>query len=586
MGDKTMLNYAILRENAVKMNTRKFRNRSVLFFLVIFIFTVQCGAGHKGATGTHGMVVTSYDLATEVGVKILKSGGNAVDAAVATGFALAVVFPTAGNLGGGGFMVIRLPDGSTGSIDFREKAPFRAHRDMYLDENGHIIEEKSLKGYLASGVPGTVAGLNMALEKYGTMALEEVMAPAIEYAKNGFRVSAEMSRDLKRLREEFAEYPASARSFLKPDGSCYEKGEIIRQPDLARTLEMISEEGPDAFYHGEIAEMIAADMARNGGLISKNDLAEYQAVERPCVHGTYRGYDISCMGLPSSGGIALIQMLNVLEGFPLREKGFCTADYVHLLVETMRRVYADRAAYLGDSDYVGVPTAQLLDKRYADHIREGIDPGRATPSSDISPGLDQFNEGDHTTHYSIVDKNRMTVAVTTTLNTGFGSKVVIDGAGFLMNNEMNDFTLKPGYPNTFGLVMYDANAIEPGKRMLSSMSPTIVTKDGEVVLTLGAMGGPLIITSVLQTLLNVIDFDMSAGEAVAAPRIHHQWLPDRIDYEPGALTEETKATLGSMGHRLHKRGKAAEVHAIRNDIDENVLSGGADPRWEGTAAGY
>ena len=586
MGDKTMLNYAILRENAVKMNTRKFRNRSVLFFLVIFIFTVKCGAGHKGATGTHGMVVTSYDLATEVGVKILKSGGNAVDAAVATGFALAVVFPTAGNLGGGGFMVIRLPDGSTGSIDFREKAPFRAYRDMYLDENGHIIEEKSLKGYLASGVPGTVAGLNMALEKYGTMALDEVMAPAIEYAKNGFRVSAEMSRDLKRLREEFAEYPASARSFLKPDGSCYEKGEIIRQPDLARTLEMISEEGPDAFYHGEIAEMIEADMARNGGLISKNDLAEYQAVERPCVHGTYRGYDISCMGLPSSGGIALIQMLNVLEGFPLREKGFCTADYVHLLVETMRRVYADRAAYLGDSDYVDVPTAQLLDKRYADHIREDIDPERATPSSDISPGLDQFNEGDHTTHYSIVDKNRMTVAVTTTLNTGFGSKVVIDGAGFLMNNEMNDFTLKPGYPNTFGLVMYDANAIEPGKRMLSSMSPTIVTKDGEVVLTLGAMGGPLIITSVLQTLLNVIDFDMNAGEAVAAPRIHHQWLPDRIDYEPGALTEETLATLGSMGHRLHKRGKAAEVHAIRNDIDENVLSGGADPRWEGTAAGY
>jgi gamma-glutamyltranspeptidase/glutathione hydrolase len=532
------------------------------------------------------MVVTSYDLATEVGLKILKSGGNAVDAAVATGFALAVVFPTAGNIGGGGFMVIRLPDGSTSSIDFREKAPLGAHRDMYLDENGHVIEEKSLKGYLASGVPGTVAGLNMALEKFGSMALDEVMAPAIACAKHGFRVSAEMSRDLKRLRGEFADYPASVRSFMKPDGTCYEEGDIIRQPDLARALEMIAAEGPDAFYHGDIAEMIAADMERNGGLISQNDLAEYQAVERPCVHGTYRGHEILCMGLPSSGGIALIQMLNVLEGFPIRSHGYYSADYVHLLVETMRRVYADRAAYLGDSDYVDVPTAQLIDKRYTDHIREGIDIQRATPSTEISPGLDQYIEGDHTTHYSIVDENRMTVAVTTTLNTGFGSKVVIDGAGFLMNNEMNDFTLKPGHPNTFGLVMYDANAIEPGKRMLSSMSPTIVTRDGEVVLTLGAMGGPLIITSVLQTILNVIDFDMNADEAVASPRIHHQWLPDHIDYEPGALTEATRATLESMGHRLHERGKAAEVHAIKNNPGNNVLSGGADPRWEGSAAGY
>ena len=543
-------------------------------------------ASHAPAFGRSGMVVTSHELATDVGIKILKAGGNAVDAAVGVGFALAVIFPTAGNLGGGGFMVILFPDGRSTTIDFREKAPLKATPHMYLDDNGNVIPDLSLTGYLASGVPGTVAGLTMALEKYGTMSLKQVMAPAIEYARKGFPVSRVFSKDLERHRSVFLKFPASAKKFMKKNGDPYHQGDIFKQPDLTRTLKLIARHGADAFYKGQIAQLIVSDMQANGGIIGMDDLSSYEAVERPPVVGSYGEYEVISMGPPSSGGIAIIQCLNMLDSFDLKEIGYNSSTYVHTLSEVLRRAFSDRAVHLGDPDFIDVPGEHLLDKDYARELVRTISPVAATPSLEMSRDRQLTGEGDHTTHYSVVDYNHMAVAVTTTINTGYGSKVVIKDAGFLMNNEMDDFTVKPGVQNTYGSLTYHANEIQPGKRMLSSMTPTIITRNDKACMTVGSMGGPMIITAVLQIILNVINFNMDIQEAVDAPRIHHQWLPDVINYETYTFSRDVAMRLNEFGHSLHEYGGyKSEAHAIL--IDENgLMTGAADPRFEGKAAGY
>jgi len=562
--------------------------KKISLFLLIFLqSTLVFAASKNPVRGEHGMVVTSHELASRVGIEILKQGGNAVDAAVAVGYALAVVFPTAGNLGGGGFMVISFPDGRNTTIDYREKAPSSATRDMFLDENGDIIRNLSIQGYLASGVPGSVAGLTLALEKYGTMPRKKVIAPAIQLAKQGFPVSYEFAKDLQRLAPVFRKYPGSAKTFLKKHGEPYTEGEIFKQPVLARTLKLISKKGAAAFYDGEIAEIIASEMAKNGGLVTTDDLAAYIPVERPPVVGTYRDYEIISMGLPSSGGIALIQSLNILEHFDLQQLGYNSSDYIHLLAEMLKQVYCDRAIHLGDGDYVDVPVNDLIHKEYAQKIANRLNLQQATPSDQINAGSFPPAEGDHTTHYSVIDKNQLTVAVTTTINSGYGSKVVIEGAGFLMNNEMDDIAIKPGKPNFYGLVSYDVNAIEPGKRMLSSMTPTIVKKGDHVFMTVGAMGGARIITSVLQIVLNVIDFNMTVQEAVDAPRVHHQWLPDILRLEKFAAPKDVKDRLQQLGHELQESNSYSdEVHAILYDLQQKIYLGAADSRFEGNAMGY
>ncbi|MBD3290915.1 gamma-glutamyltransferase, partial [candidate division KSB1 bacterium] len=533
------------------------------------------------------MVVTSHELATEVGVNVLKDGGNAVDAAIAVGFALAAVYPTAGNIGGGGFMVIRFPDGSATTIDFREKAPMKAHRNMYLDENGEIIDDLSLTGYLASGVPGTVAGLEMAHRKFGTIKWQRLVKPAIDFAKKGFVVGERFAGELNKLAPVFSKFPSSQKVFMKKNGEPYIKNDVFKQPDLANTLKQISKKGADGFYKGKVAELIAKDMAKNGGLITKEDLADYQAVERKPIRGIYRGHEIISMGPPSSGGIAIVQILNILEKYDLRQLGYHSSKYVHLLAETFKRVYFDRARYLGDLDFVSVPVDSLTSKDYADSLRKTIDMQRAIPAQEISKNQQQLIEGNHTTHYSIVDRNGMMIAVTTTINSGYGSKVVVDGAGFLMNNEMDDFAAKPGKPNTYGLVSYEVNAIVSEKRMLSSMSPTIILKEGKPYMTLGSMGGSRIITAVLQIILNVIDHGMNIQQAVDAPRIHHQWLPDVIRCERFAFPLDVTHNLRQMGHEIQfSNHYSSEAHAILIDPENQVLHGAADSRYTGTADGY
>ncbi|MCH7783709.1 gamma-glutamyltransferase [candidate division KSB1 bacterium] len=529
-----------------------------------------------------GVVVSTQKIASEVGTAILKKGGNAVDAAVAVSFALAVVHPSAGNIGGGGFMVIRMPDGTSTTIDYREKAPAKAHRDMYLDENGDIVRGLSTRGALAVGVPGTVAGTLMALEKYGTMSREEVIQPSIDLAANGWILDRPIGGD------RFKRFPSSDMVFNKSDGSSYDEGELFVQKDLAKTLELIAEKGSDGFYKGTVADLFVKTMEEHNGLITHEDLANYQASERAPVTGNYRGYEIISMAPPSSGGTCLIQLLNILERYDIAELGWNTPETVHLVVEAERRVYADRAEYLGDSDFYDVPVKKLLSKGYADIRSKDIDTSHATPSNDVTHGdVDQLPiESEETTHYSVVDKNGMSVAVTTTLNGGYGSLLVVDGAGFLLNNEMDDFSSKPGEPNMYGLLGSEANAIEPNKRMLSSMTPTIVAKDGKNFMIIGTPGGSTIITTVLQCIMNVIDHGMSIREAVTAPRFHHQWMPDRIDHEEKAFTDITIAKLEALGHTLRTRG-IGDAHGIIIDPENGWFFGGADPRSRSSAvAGY
>ena len=559
-------------------------NRFVFFRLIsLFVWlAVTLGAASRAPVqARRAMVVTAEAHATRVGVKVLVDGGNAVDAAVAVGFALAVTHPRAGNLGGGGFMLIRLAEGTSTFLDFRERAPGEADRDMYLDASGEVTEE-SFVGYRAVGVPGTVRGLAEALRKYGTRPWGELVAPALELARDGFAVSDELARDLAES-ERLARFPESKRVF-QGDGKPLEAGEMLRQPDLAGTLARLANEGPDEFYEGRTARLIAEDMTRNGGLISLADLKDYKVVERRPLEGTYRGYGILSAPPPSSGGAGIVQMLNMLEGSGFAGEGAGSAWAIHYTAEVMRRFFADRAEFFGDTDFVDVPVAGLVEKQYALDRRSSIDRHRVTPSSQISNGRPGGAESGETTHYSIVDEAGNAVAVTYTLNGSFGSGVTARGTGVLLNNEMDDFTAKPGEPNFFGLLQSEKNAIEPGKRPLSAMTPTIVTRDGKPFLVLGAAGGPRIISVVLQVITNVIDFKMHLQQAVDFPRFHHQWMPDELRLEDHGFSPDTVALLRKRGHKVVFLEPMARLMAIQ--VDGKWLLGAADARSEGLAAGY
>jgi gamma-glutamyltranspeptidase/glutathione hydrolase len=538
---------------------------------------------HEPVFGRRGMVVTQEPLAADVGVAVLKSGGNAVDAAVAVGFALAVTYPYAGNIGGGGFMLIRMADGRSTFIDFREKAPGKANRDMYLDANGKVTRD-SLIGWRAAGVPGTVRGLELAQKKFGTKSWLELLQPAIDLASNGFPVSHAMMQSLRYSAESLSQFPDSKRIFLK-DGEFYDWNEILRQPDLARTLERIAHQGANEFYEGETARILSREMERNGGLITLQDLRAYSAVERKPLEGDYKGYHIITSPLPSSGGVGILQMLGMLDGTGYEKTGAGSATTYHYLAEVMRRFYADRNEYLGDSDFVKNPVAKLLDPSYIRKRRESIDPIQATLSDQINPGLPDGKESTETTHYSIADEQGNLVAVTYTLNAGYGSAVTVPGAGFLVNDEMDDFAGKPGSPNLFGLVQGEANAIAPGKRPLSSMVPTMVLKNGKPFMALGAPGGSRIITAVLQVMLNVMDFGMNIQDAIDFPRVHHQWKPGRLDIERG-LSPDTIALLKKSGYHIEEAKPAVIARVEGILIDGGWMQGGHDERGAGKAAGY
>jgi gamma-glutamyltranspeptidase/glutathione hydrolase len=563
---------------------RQHRSTSRFFvFLLTFTLVVPPLAAREPVFARKGMVVAQEPIAADVGVAVLKSGGNAVDAAVAVGFALAVTHPFAGNLGGGGFMLIRMADGHTTFIDFRETAPQRATHDMYLNASGELTRD-SLVGWRAPGVPGTVRGMELAHNKYGHMAWAKLVQPAVDLAANGFPVSHEFMLSLRRSAPLLSQFPDSKHIFLK-DGSFYGWHEIFRQPELAQTLKRIAKSGSRDFYEGETAHLIAAAMQKNGGLISLADLAGYRAVERKPLEGDYHGYHVITSPPPSSGGVGLLQMLAMLDGTGYEKTGAGSAEEYHYLAEVMRRYYADRNDYLADPDFVKNPVSALLDPAYIRTRRDSIDPAHATPSDQVNPGKPAGAEHADTTHYSIVDDQGNAVAVTYTLNGGYGCGATVTGAGFLLNNEMDDFAAKPGSPNMFGLVQGEANAIAPGKRPLSSMTPTIVLKDGKPFLVLGAPGGSRIITAVLQVMLNVIDFGMNVQDAIDFPRVHHQWKPDRLDIERG-VSPDTIAILKRMGYEIreNKPVVVARVEAIL--IGNGWLQGGHDGRGAGKAAGY
>jgi gamma-glutamyltranspeptidase/glutathione hydrolase len=534
-------------------------------------------ASPQPAKGEHGMVVTAQHLASEVGVEVLKKGGNAVDAAVAVGYALAVVYPNAGNIGGGGFMTIRFKDGRSTFLDFRERAPLASTKTMYLDKDGNPVKGASLDGYLAVGVPGSVAGFETAREKYGTLTRQDLMAPAIRYAKDGFVLEQGDVASLEGGAERLAKDPAAAAIFLKPDGKPYAIGERLVQADLAASLSAISEQGRDAFYKGPIADRILKASGEKGGILANADFENYAVRELEPVTCSYRGYEITSSPPPSSGGVIICEILNVLEGYPLSYLGAGSAETVKVMVEAMRHAYVDRNSALGDPDFVDNPVEKLLDKNYAKEIREKIDPFRAGVSQELMPK--GFGESQETTHYSIVDNDGNAVAVTYTLNGSFGAGVVADGTGILLNNEMDDFTQKPGVPNLYGLVQGEANAIEPRKTPLSSMSPTIVAKDGKPFMVIGSPGGSRIITITLEAIVNVVDHGMNIQEAIDAPRIHHQWLPDTVYIEPFGLSPDTEKLLAGMGYHLDVTdatwGQAAGILVGGKSLAEIEKGGGA-----------
>ncbi|HCB5684614.1 TPA: gamma-glutamyltransferase [Salmonella enterica subsp. salamae serovar 42:r:-] len=534
---------------------------------------------------TQGMVASVDAMATQVGVDILKQGGNAVDAAVAVGYALAVTHPQAGNLGGGGFMLLRTKDGATTAIDFREMAPAGATRDMFLDEQGNPDSKKSLTSPLASGTPGTVAGLSLALEKYGSLPLNSVVRPAIKLAQEGFIVNDALADDLKTYGSEVLPHHENSKAIFWKDGEPLKKGDKLVQQDLANSLTMIAENGPDAFYKGEIARQIAQQMQQNGGLITTDDLAAYQAVERTPVSGEYRGYQIFSMPPPSSGGIHIVQILNILENFDMKKYGFGSADAIQIMAEAEKYAYADRSEYLGDPDFVNVPWQALTSKAYAKSIAGQIDINKAKPSSEIRLGKLAPYESDQTTHFSVVDKDGNAVAVTYTLNTTFGTGIVAGNTGILLNNQMDDFSAKPGVPNVYGLVGGEANAVGPKKRPLSSMSPTIVVKDGKTWLVTGSPGGSRIITTVLQMVVNTIDFGMNVAEATNSPRFHHQWLPDELRVEKG-FSPDTLKLLEQKGQKVALKEAMGSTQSIMAGPD-GELYGASDPRSvDDLTAGY
>jgi len=534
------------------------------------------------------MVSVQEAVAAEIGLQVLKDGGNAVDAGVAVALALAVTLPRAGNLGGGGFMLVHdAKSGETRAIDYREMAPASATRDMYLDADGNADSNLSRFHGLAVGVPGTVAGMQLALETYGTMTLAEAAAPAIKLAEDGIVVTADLADSLKALEKRLKTWPASAAIFYKPDGSFYEPGDVLKQPDLAATLKKIASEGPDGFYKGAVAEAISASVNEAGGAMSLEDLAGYKAVIREPVTGNYRGYDIVSMPPPSSGGTHIIHILNVMEGYPIGFLGHNSSDTIHLMAEAMKRAYADRSEYLGDPDFTDVPVKALTSKDYAEKIRNGISLNRATPSSTIKPGTLTPYESDQTTHFSIVDKDGNAVSNTYTLNFSYGSGMTAAGTGVVLNNEMDDFSAKPGVPNAYGLIGGDANAVEPRKRPLSSMSPTIVLKDGKPFLVTGSPGGSRIITTTLQVISNMVDHGMNVAEATNASRIHHQWLPDEIRVEQGGLSRDTVSALEAKGHRIAVKSVMGSTQSIHVDTEKGLLLGASDSRRTGSATvGY
>lgn len=554
---------------------------SLLTFLVAFTLSVNANTAH----GKRGMVVSAEPIATKVGLQILKKGGNAVDAAVATGFALAVTYPVAGNIGGGGFMVIHFPDGRNTAIDFRETAAKLASRDMYLNENGEFNSDLSQNGITSAGIPGSVAGLLYALEKYGTMKLEEVIQPAINLAEDGFPLSAANAQSLEWTLNDFKKYPSSLNVFSK-NGVAYQEGEIFKQPDLAATLSEIKKFGKDGFYKGKVCDLILQQMKLLGGNFSADDLENYKPVEHEVIKGKYKGYEIISMPPSSSGGIALVQMLNILENFSFQKDDWNSGKYIHALVSAMKFAYADRSMHLGDPAFYDVPEKWLTSKSYAKKLTERIT-DVAIPSTEINPGdANQFKESEETTHYSIMDKNGCAVSVTTTINSAYGSKLVVEGAGFLLNNEMDDFSGKPGVPNQFGLIGSVANEIQPGKRMLSSMTPTIILKDGKPILVLGSPGGSTIITVVLQVILNKIEFEMNLEDAVNSPRIHHQWLPDEIYCEPFGITKDVKQKLLEKNYKFGTERKLGLVEAIAFDLQSGEFVGVSDRRGSGLAEGF
>lgn len=558
----------------------------VILFLFSLLF-VACNSGHKersvGLITDSAMVVSAHPLASKVGVSILRQGGNAIDASIATQLALAVVYPSAGNIGGGGFMVVRMKDGKTDALDYREKAPSSATTNMYLNEVGGVVAGLSEKGHLAHGVPGTIAGLVAAHSKYGTLPWKELVQPAIDLAINGFILTEREAEGLNSVQDQLKKYNSVLPEFLIRD--TWQAGDRMIMEDLGHTLERIRDAGAAGFYEGKTADDIVQEIKRGAGLISYEDLKSYQAVWREPIVGDYKGFKIISMPPPSSGGLALIQLLKSVEPFPIVEWGHNTARTVHLMTEAERRVYADRAVYLGDPDFFEVPIAQLTNDLYVNQRMSNFNPSKATPSMEVKEGILPGKESEQTTHLSIVDQQGNAVSVTTTLNDSYGSGVVVAGSGFLMNNEMDDFSSKPGTPNMYGAIGGDANKIEPGKRMLSSMTPTIVEKNGKLFMVVGTPGGTTIITSVFQTILNVIDHRMTMQEAVNARRLHSQWVPDSVQVETHALVAEDSLGLVSMGHVFKSRAEIGRVDAILVTPD-GKLEGGADPRGDDTADGF
>ncbi|NOZ08348.1 MAG: gamma-glutamyltransferase [FCB group bacterium] len=555
-------------------------------FLIFFLFIFLSGRV-PDAAGYNGAVTSSSELATQTGIEILKAGGNAVDAAIAVGFALAVTHPAAGNLGGGGFMVIRLADGTVTTIDFREKAPAAASRDMFLDDNGDVIPGKSLETSWAAGVPGSVDGFGLAHQKYGLTPWRKLISPAIALAKKGFPLHFQDAERLNLKAEYLSRDTESRKIFTKP--TPYGISDVLIQKDLGKTLKRISKEGPREFYEGTTGKMIVNCMRRTDGLITAADLKNYHAVEREPVSFDYRGYKIHTMPPASSGGVVLAEILNQLENLDLGSLSYHGADHLHYVVEAERRAYADRAYFLGDMDFVESPLDKLISKEYADLRWQDVDSLMATPSSSVTHGDLPFpyNESNETTHYSVVDKWGNAVSVTTTLNGWFGNGITVDGAGFLLNNEMDDFSAKPGVPNNFGLIGARANAIEPGKRMLSSMTPTIVeTPGGDLFLVLGSPGGSTIITTVAQIISNVIDFGMNIEDAVEAPRFHHQWLPDYVGLEANSFSLETLQLLSKRGYQFYIRSSIGEANCIQIDTTTNLILVSGDSRRGGTASAW
>jgi gamma-glutamyltranspeptidase / glutathione hydrolase len=567
-------------------------NKCLILILIVIFFSGCSGRSGRESNkiiegqdiiADNGMVVSAHLQSSRIGVQILKKGGNAVDAAVATEFALAVCYPEAGNIGGGGFMVIRTSEGKTDVIDFREKAPLLASTDMYLDKAGNVSEGLTTETSLASGVPGTVDGMITAHSKYGKLSFRDIIQPAIDLAEYGFQITREQADDLNSSREQFIERNFARPAFVRD--STWKEGDILIQNSLAETLKRIRDNGRDGFYSGKTARLIIKEMKRGNGIISEQDLKEYNAVSRVPVTTIYKGYKIITVPPPSSGGIILIQLLEMVEAYPVKEWGFHSLRTVHLMAEAERRTFADRSEYLGDPGFMKIDAEKLIDRKYILHRMSTFEEKRASSSLEIQPGSPGGWESMETTHFSVVDAKGNAVAVTTTLNGTFGNCIVVDSAGFLLNNQMDDFSVKPGFPNMFGLVGGEANSVQPGKRMLSSMTPTIVEKEGKLFLVVGSPGGSTIPTSVFQVIMNVIDFGMNIQDAVLAGRFHHQWLPDWISFERPAIDSLINKKLIQMGHELKEIASIGRVNAIMI-LPDGKIAGGADKRGNNSSCGY